>query len=349
MKFDNTLLTELIERDSAKLSNTYEYLNRNSTIDFICNCGIYYSKNFRLAYISSGFYCRACTVKNRRTKLEKTCTERYGVINPFQDKQVKELIKQQYLDEYGVDHPSKIEDVKRKKIIMNQLNYGVDNVFQSEEIKNKSKETCLKKYGCEYVSQNESCKKKMRTTLFERYGVYSPLQSDIIKQRAVNTCRKNHGTDYSFQNTTIREKGRKTCLLKYGCENPFQNTIVFQKQLKRAFTIKDYKLPSGKVVKVRGFEPFALDELYKEYLEDEIKVAPCDIPRIEYFNNDKQHYYFPDIFIPSKNKIIEVKSTWTYKLKPDIIKLKGNACKEKGYLYEIWIYDNKKNKTVEVF
>ena len=161
MKFDNTLLTELIERDSAKLSNTHEYLNRNSTIDFICNCGIQYSKKFRLAYISSGFYCRACTVKNRRAKLEKTCTERYGVINPFQDKQVKELIKQQYLDEYGVDHPSKIEDVKRKKIIMNQLNYGVDNVFQSEEIKNKSKETCLEKYGCEYVSQNENCKKKI--------------------------------------------------------------------------------------------------------------------------------------------------------------------------------------------
>ena len=51
-----------------------------------------------------------------------------------------------------------------------------------------------------------------------------------------------------------------------------------------------------------------------------------------------------DIFIPSENKCIEVKSTWTAKKKKDNIFLKQNAGKELGYKYEIWVYDCKGNK-----
>ena len=48
-----------------------------------------------------------------------------------------------------------------------------------------------------------------------------------------------------------------------------------------------------------------------------------------------------DIFIPSKNKCIEVKSTWTAEKKKDNIFLKQSAGKELGYNYEIWVYDSK--------
>jgi hypothetical protein len=41
---------------------------------------------------------------------------------------------------------------------------------------------------------------------------------------------------------------------------------------------------------------------------------------------------------------IEVKSTWTFEKQKDIIFLKQNAAKQLGYLYEIWVYDNKGNK-----
>jgi hypothetical protein len=50
-----------------------------------------------------------------------------------------------------------------------------------------------------------------------------------------------------------------------------------------------------------------------------------------------------DIFIPKENRIIEVKSTWTFQ-KPDVL-LKQLAAKEMGYKYEIWVYDKKGNKT----
>jgi hypothetical protein len=54
-----------------------------------------------------------------------------------------------------------------------------------------------------------------------------------------------------------------------------------------------------------------------------------------------------DIFIPSQNRCIEIKSTWTAEKKKDNIYLKQNSGKELGYSYEIWIY-NKKKEVVEV-
>jgi hypothetical protein len=59
---------------------------------------------------------------------------------------------------------------------------------------------------------------------------------------------------------------------------------------------------------------------------------------------DKKHRHYVDIFIPIQNKCIEVKSTWTFKMQKETIFLKQQAAKEVGYLYEIWVYDNKGNK-----
>jgi UDP-N-acetylglucosamine 1-carboxyvinyltransferase len=55
-----------------------------------------------------------------------------------------------------------------------------------------------------------------------------------------------------------------------------------------------------------------------------------------------------DIFIPSQNRCVEVKSTWTMKKKKDNIFLKQNAAKMLGYNYEIWVY-NGKGQIVEKF
>ena len=70
-------------------------------------------------------------------------------------------------------------------------------------------------------------------------------------------------------------------------------------------------------------------------------------PSIKYFwssvdgiGDDKWHYYHPDIVIPKENRIIEVKSTWTYNGKPEFEsknKAKEKACSEAGWKFEFWI------------
>ena len=65
-----------------------------------------------------------------------------------------------------------------------------------------------------------------------------------------------------------------------------------------------------------------------------------NVPEIWYNDeNGKKHRHYVDIFIPSQNKCIEVKSTWTAEKKKDNIYLKQQAAKDLGYQYEIWIYN----------
>ena len=179
-----------------------------------------------------------------------------------------------------------------------------------------------------------------------KYGVEYPQQSKNVRNKGKITNIAKYGVEYTFQNKEIKDKIKATNIHKYGVENPQQSQELQEKTQKNAKKYKEYKFPSGQVRKVQGYEPFAFNELLKTYTEDQIKSERKDIPRILYKVGDISKYYFPDIFIPAENKIIEVKSTWTYSCKIDNIKEKAAATKLLGYNYEIWIFD-KKGKRVE--
>lgn len=127
---------------------------------------------------------------------------------------------------------------------------------------------------------------------------------------------------------------------KYGCY-PTQNSEIMQKVQLNARKYKKFTLPSGKIINIQGYEHYAISELLKLYSEDDIKTNRSEIPRIEYKSHDKTKYYFPDIYLPKENKIIEVKSEWTYSKDLVINTLKLEATKAAGYTYEIWIYSPK--------
>ena len=89
--------------------------------------------------------------------------------------------------------------------------------------------------------------------------------------------------------------------------------------LKNSFSYKSYRLPSGKVVSLQGYEPKAMDFLLKNYSESDLFTKNSDIEKLigkfSYFDDDmKEHRYYPDIYIKSENRIIEVKSDFTYEL-----------------------------------
>ena len=114
---------------------------------------------------------------------------------------------------------------------------------------------------------------------------------------------------------------------------------------KKSYSKKEFIFPSGKIEFIQGYEHFALNELLhlENIEEDEILVGAKNVPKIWYKDeNDKLHRHYVDIFIPSKNLCIEVKSTWT--MKKTNVFLKQSAGKELGYNYEIWVYDPKGTK-----
>jgi hypothetical protein len=116
---------------------------------------------------------------------------------------------------------------------------------------------------------------------------------------------------------------------------------------KNSYKSKDYIMPSGKIIKIQGYEHHGLNELLQNELinEDDIITGCNNVPVIWYIDkNNKKHRHFIDIYIPSQNRCIEIKSTWTAKLHNNVIFLKQQAGKELGYNYEIWIYDKDGNK-----
>jgi hypothetical protein len=92
-----------------------------------------------------------------------------------------------------------------------------------------------------------------------------------------------------------------------------------------------------------------LDELLQKenILEEYIITSRSQVPIIWYLDaNDKKHRYYVDVFIPSQNRMIECKSTWTMKkgIEKDNIYLKQQSCKDAGYFCEIWVYNSKGEK-----
>ncbi len=80
------------------------------------------------------------------------------------------------------------------------------------------------------------------------------------------------------------------------------------------------------------------------FTEDDIINGKNNMPEIWYHDTEnKEHRYYGDLFLINQNIIIEVKSSWTYKMHEQINLLKRNACLNAGYNFEFWIYENEKS------
>jgi hypothetical protein len=363
-------LNNIIQRDKAQLLIKYNSIVKNINIKFKCNCGEDSEKNCHQLISVSGAFCEGCTrvswtKKQKDTNLKRynvECTAQalhikeiikeknllnYGVENLFQSDIIKEKIKQRMLEKYNVEYPAQSQEIKDKMKETCIEKYGVENPMLCDEIKEKIIQTNLEKYNVEHYTQTQEFKDKFRQTCLDKYNVEHISQTDEFKEKVKQTFIQKYGVDNPNKIPEIREKIRQTNLKRYNVEYPSQNLEIQEKTQKNAKKYKEYKMPSGDIRKVQGYEPFALDELVRTYEELDIITDRKEIPRIGYKVDNKQKYYFPDIYIKSINKIIEVKSTWTYNCKADNNDEKAKATKLKGYNYEVWIYDGKGVKIVK--
>jgi glutathione peroxidase-family protein len=353
VRYDFNRLKTFCEEQDIELLHDYENekLNSKFVLEGKCkteNCDNICKKRF-IRLVDTGCFCEFCTKQNRKEKVKHTCLERYGLENVSQSQEIKERVKQTCLEKYGVEYALQSQEIRQQIKETCLEKYGVEYALQSKEFREHFKQTCLEKYGVEHPMYLQETKDKIKETCLEKYGVEYALQSQEIRQQIKDTCLEKYGFENPFQNEEIKDKIKETCLEKYGVEHVMQNTEVAEKSSKNAYKLKEYTLPSGNIIKVQGYENYALDELLKEIPEEDIITGCQNVPEIWYDDEEgKKHRHFVDIFIPSQNRCIEIKSTWTAEKKSDCIFLKQTAGKVLGYQYEIWVY-NAKGEKVECY
>jgi len=206
----------------------------------------------------------------------------------------------------------------------------------------KAKETSIAKYG---EGWKQIQQEKVYDTKMQRYG--SKFWSNNTK---ASETRINKTVE---EKDEINNKRRNTNIERYGVENTFLLSTP-SKVNRGNQSVKDFTLPSGKIIGIRGVEPEVISELLKTYDESELVIhdaySATTIPVFQYKNfNEHISKYYPDIYVPKDNLIIEVKSLWWWngygsdKYKGRLYNnlKKRDAVLNENYKYQVWIFNNK--------
>lgn len=316
-------------------------------------------------YRNNTGYCITCSKKDHAIRIQKGCLSKYGVEHALQCPTVLEKVKQTCLEKYGYNNPSQNEDVKQKIKDTCEKVYG-GSPAKTKAVRDKFKATCVDKYGCENPQQNVDVRLKTETTFltkygqkcsFEspelmaigkqtvllRYGCEYATQAESVKEKTKQTNLKKYGKVHPLQCDTVKEKSRQTSMARYGVEYPMQCPAVSEKSLHKAHKYKLFTFPSGNEIYTQGYEHFALRDLIDIHhiSEEDIVTNRKDVPKLWYSDtNNKKHRHFVDIYIPSQNKCIEIKSSWTVNIEKSHVFQKQVAAKKEGFLYEIWVYSS---------
>ena len=145
-------------------------------------------------------------------KYKNTCLEKYGVDHPTKSNEVKEKIKNTCLEKYGVDHPTKSNEVKEKIKNTNFKKYGVKYASQLNEIKEKQKQTCFKRYGVTTFFKSNKLKEachsekaniKRNETIKQNYKLYKFSKQenicyDLLCNKFKTVIRQYRSDKYPF-------------------------------------------------------------------------------------------------------------------------------------------------------
>lgn len=164
-------------------------------------------------------------------------------------------------------------------------------------------------------------------------------KSEEEKQKVRDKQRKSHLSKTENEQQETMERRKKTNIEKFGVDNPSKNSEMMNEIIKRRFKLKEYKLPSGKVINLQGYEPQALDMLLEIYEEKDIWYEVLNMPEIWYKLNDIWHRYYPDFYIPKDNLIVEVKCPWTLNQDYDINMAKFESVENYGFKFKLIIIE----------
>lgn len=260
---------------------------------------------------------------------------------------ITEIIKERFYDDISISEGLYriINDISSRPICLNcnnsvkfkNINIGYFKTCSpkcSQLLKStqeKRRLTCNIKYGHDHYSKTTEFKEFLIDKCnnnqigFTSAGYMNYLKNNKVLNASqipsVNAKIRNSINNRTKEETSnILHKQKTTLMTRYGVHNAYQ--------LARHFLYHEYILPSGKCIKMQGYENVVMSKLLEIYNEDEIIYDKKLVPHIKYFYDNKLRTYYPDFYIPKDNLIIEVKSEWTFNVNKEKVLLKLKAAKE---------------------
>jgi Mor family transcriptional regulator len=179
--------------------------------------------------------------------------------------------------------------------------------------------------------------------LAQKYNVVHGTIRLLLKRNGIKfrTCKETQSSEYT--KNYIKQKN----LNKYGVVSTMQLPEVFEKAQKSMFKYKTTIIEGVEFQHLRGYEEYGIRYIL-EHFDDVIVtdiLAGNDVYNlnIPYNHQGKDRVYFPDIFIPKFNCLVEVKSDYTYNLDIDRNIAKKEAAEKIGYTHITLIFDKKGN------
>ncbi len=154
--------------------------------------------------------------------------------------------KDTLLNRYGVDNPSKIQEVKNKKkeTLFNNFENGLKDI----SIRNKTRDTCILKYGVDNPMKNIDIITKSKNTNIEKYGTE-------VKANISNSVEERYGVSHISQRNYSDET----------------RSILFDKQKFIDFTKDKSFVESANLLKIN---PSTITEYYTRYgIETDIRTS----------------------------------------------------------------------------
>jgi len=227
--------------------------------------------------------------KCQMLKRERVFLKKYGVNHPGKNEEIKRKREKTFIKKFGTNNPFSNNEIKQKIKQTNLKKYGVENVAFLESIKLKRKQTNLKKYGVEFPIQNEEIKNKIRKTIKDKYGKNTygeSLQKISYKDIVFLCCSKNYIP--LFEAKDYKNRKQK---LKFKCN---EHNFVFESSIENIGRDGIAQCPKCKICKVSKYEQEIVDFLLKYVNEKEI------------IRNDRQNIGSElDLYIPNKKLAIE--------------------------------------------
>lgn len=297
---------------------------------------------FRLYHIRNGLtsqihckYCNTPLLKLRTMFCNKSCSALYL----SKDEELKFIKSKSISRTYNMKTEYEKNKIKEKRRNTNLIRYGVSCNLYINGMQDRIINGWILKYGVNRPSKNLNIK-------YHQY-IIGKANSKISVSKTKNTSYIKYGVSNYSKTDECKRKVESTFLLKYGTTHPMKNKNYLLNYLETShlkFKSKVFILPSGKTVKLLGYEPIVLEWLLSKYDESDILIGyDCFKYLKPHYIDDSgnTHVYIPDFIILSKNLVIDVKSNYTYSIAN---KNKRECIKTLNYNFVYIIYDLKSKK-----